>query len=305
MITHSLRKRGFFIVGCLVLSSLLITSCVTTQEEGRYLNDQIVAINTRVNKLEESTARKLSSDLDAKLGTIRERQAEVGSEINSLKAENQNISGRLEENAHLVKRAIERDTTEQDRVKANLAGLTQRLADAERRIKLLHEYLKLEPAGEPKKEDIKKEELKKEAPEAKIPAKQPPVPEEKQVSQEEQLYDLTLSAYREEEYEEALAGFKNFLEKFPKSELADNAQFWIAECHMALKQYEQAILAYQDVIKKYPKGNKVPNAMLRQALAFYEIKDKVSSKLLLRRLIKKYPDSSEAKIATQRLKDFK
>ena len=95
MSTHLLREKGFFIVGCLVLSSLLITSCVTTQEEGRYLNDQIVAINTRVNKLEESTARKLSSDLDAKLGPIRERQAEAGSEINSLKAEIQDISGRI------------------------------------------------------------------------------------------------------------------------------------------------------------------------------------------------------------------
>ena len=70
----------------------------------------------------------------------------------------------------------------------------------------------------------------------------------------------------------------------------------------AFKQYEQAILAYQEVIKKYPKGNKVPNAMLRQAFAFYEIKDKVSSRLLLKKIIKKYPDSSEAKIASAKLK---
>jgi TolA-binding protein len=71
---------------------------------------------------------------------------------------------------------------------------------------------------------------------------------------------------------------------------------------MGLRQYEQAILAYQEVIKKYPNGNKVPNAMLRQAFAFYEIKDKVSSRLLLKKIIKKYPDSSEAKIASAKLK---
>ena len=89
---------------------------------------------------------------------------------------------------------------------------------------------------------------------------------------------------------------------YPKSDLADNAQFWIGECHMSLEQYEQAILAYQEVIKKHPKGNKVPNAMLRQAVAFAEIKDKTSAKLLLKKVIKEYPNSSEAQIARAKLK---
>jgi len=115
-------------------------------------------------------------------------------------------------------------------------------------------------------------------------------------------YAQTLELYENEKYEEAIAGFKNFVKKYPKSDLADDAQFWIGESYMALKQYEQAILAFQIVKKKYPKGNKVPNAILRQALAFYEIKDKTSARLLLKRLIKKYPKSSEAKIAKAKLR---
>jgi tol-pal system protein YbgF len=118
-------------------------------------------------------------------------------------------------------------------------------------------------------------------------------------------YDQSLELYREGKYEDAIDGFKAFLRKYPKSDRADNAQFWVAECYMHLKQYEQAILSYQEVIKKYPKGNKVPNALLRQAMAFLEIKDKTSARLLLKKIVKKYPRSSEAKIAKRKLATLK
>jgi tol-pal system protein YbgF len=142
------------------------------------------------------------------------------------------------------------------------------------------------------------------APQVQTPAKPAPPPEV-QIPPDQKLYDVNMDIYRKEKYEEAIAGFKNFLDEYPKSKLADNAAFWIGESHMALKQYEQAILAFQKVIKKYPKGNKVPNALLRQALAFYELNDKTSAKLLLRKLIKQYPKTNEAKIAKNKLKTMK
>jgi tol-pal system protein YbgF len=119
------------------------------------------------------------------------------------------------------------------------------------------------------------------------------------------LYDYSLAAFREDRYEKAMEGFREFLAAYPKSDRGDNAQFWIGECYMALKQYEQAILAYQKVIKNYPTGNKVANAMLRQAIAFLEIKDKTSATLLLKRIIKNYPNSSEADIAKKKLETLK
>ena len=54
-------------------------------------------------------------------------------------------------------------------------------------------------------------------------------------------------------YEDAIQRFQGFHEKYPKSERADNALFWVGRIDFALKQYEQAILAFNDVIKNYPK----------------------------------------------------
>jgi len=283
----------------LIICLLLFTSSCVTEKEFLYLNDQIVALNKRVDRLDATLPKDLLS--------VREQQAKADVELNKIREEMQGVSGRLDENNRLVKRAVERDTTTQDDMDANLRDLQNRIAVLETGVRQLHEYLHLEPVAAGPEKALEERELRRPEPETRAPAVKPPVPvvERPEVSPEQQLYDINLALYREEKYEEAIVGFKDYLKKYPNSPLADNAQFWVGEAHMSLKQYEQAILAFQRVIKKYPKGNKVPNAILRQALAFYEINDKTSSKLLLKKLIRQFPNSSEAKIARGKLKAMK
>ncbi|MDY6882056.1 MAG: tol-pal system protein YbgF [Desulfatiglans sp.] len=285
-----LKKVTIANLGILVCLVLFCPSCVTSREDILYLNDQIVALNKRVSQIEESIGTKLSGKLDSSLQSIRNNQAELVAENDLVKSEIQSLSGRVEEAEHLLKRAIERDTTDQDAIKAGINDLTQRLS-------------KLEAGGVQLREGREKGNLAKGLG-PKIAGKESS-PVAQTISSESEVYDLALSAFKAQEYGEAIVRFKKFLEKYGKSDLADNAQFWIGECYMSLQQYEQAILAFQQVIKKYPKGNKVPNAMLRQAVAFYEINDRISARLLLKKIIKNYPGSSEAKTAESKLKTLK
>lgn len=291
------NKRNLIYLGLFIFSIILFSSCVTSQQDLLYVNDQLVALNSRVNKIEESMGTKLSSELDYKLESVRNRQAEAGADIDKIRGEIQELTGRVEDNRRLVKHVVEKDTGNQDGMQTRLSNLTERLTELEAKVKQIQESLGVKVSG-----DVEEKYAKKGSLERKEPLKKTQVIEESSAFSETQLYETTLATYKKAEYEQALIGFKSFIEKYPKSDLADNAQFWVGECYMGLKQYEQAILAYQEVIKKYPKGNKVPNAMLRQAFAFYEIKDKVSSRLLLKKIIKKYPNSSEAKIASAKLK---
>ncbi|MFO7987055.1 MAG: tol-pal system protein YbgF [Desulfatiglandaceae bacterium] len=285
-------------IGTCVL--LLLCSCVT-QKEFLYLNDQLVALNKRVDELEDQTEKKLSGKLNAELQAIRDRQADNVAEVDQVKTEIQRLSGQVQENNHWIKRSIERDTTEQDQVKESVSDLEAQIAELEAKTDRVYDHLGL------KIQDQQPEEVSTKEPDRaeKTPIPVPETEEADEVSAEKRLYEVNLALFKNEEYEEAISGFQNFIDKYPKSTLADNAQFWIGECYMGLKQYEQAILAYQNVIKKYPKGNKVPNALLRQAKAFYEIKDKTSSKLLLKKLIAKYPQSREAGTAKKRLEQMK
>jgi tol-pal system protein YbgF len=282
-----------------VLSVILLSSCVYDKEFA-YLNDQMIALNRRVTKIEESQAtvdKKLNQDLDARIQSIRSGTAETVSDMESLRSEIKMLSGRIEDNEQIIKRAVERDLGDQNTM--SLAQLTKKMDDLEGAVRRQQEYLGLQtlpPAVE---------KVEEEAPGTAEPAKEkagvPAVSE----SSEASLYDNALASFRKGNFEDAMGRFEEFLKKYPKSDRADNAQFWIGESYMSLKHYEQAILAYQKVIKDYPKGNKIPNAMLRQAMAFLEIKDQTSTKLLLRKIIKSYPKSNEAKIAAKKLQTLK
>ncbi len=280
-----------------VISMLLLISSCVTEKDFLYLNDQIVALNKRVEGLSKEVV------------SVREQQAKGDVELQKAREDMQGMSGRLDENNRLVRRSVERDTKTQDGTSANLSNLQDRTSRLDTDVKRIKAYLNLEPAAAAPEQEPEEKPLivAKTKPEPQTPAiRQPDSATEKpEVSSEQQIYERSVALYREEKYEEAISGFKNFVAKYPKSELADNALFWEGESHMALKQYEQAILTFQLVIKNYPKGNKVPNALLRQALAFYEINDKTSSKLLLKKLISQFPKSNEAKIAEGKLKTMK
>jgi tol-pal system protein YbgF len=217
-------------------------------------------------------------------------------EIESVKNNLRDLSGRIEDNDHMIKDVVEKDLSEQDAIRADLARLEdlfQRIEKLETTLRQQQEYLGLQPFDAEDLQMSEGGELDEES------------VQEAQSPEESEQYNYAYSLYIEEKYEQALELFKRFLNDYPESDLADNAQFWIGECHMAQKQYVQALRAYQEAIDKYPEGNKVPNAMWRQALAFLEINDETSSEIRLNEIIKQFPDSDEAKLAETKLKSLK
>jgi len=115
-------------------------------------------------------------------------------------------------------------------------------------------------------------------------------------------YEIAWSALDKKDYRLAIQRFRDFLKRYPKSNLADNAQYWIGESHYALREFDQAILEFDAVRRKYPQGEKVPAALLKQGYSFAELGEKVNARLILQEVIEKYPQSSEAMKAKQKLK---
>jgi len=308
--TASFLDKKYPIKLGLLLAILVLNSCGTPEKKQ---NDQVVSRISGINP-QETSGKDFSRDFDSELylllqeqkiinsslGSIQDRQAKNVAEIGKIRTRMQMFIGHAEENVNLANRTVKRNTIEQDEMKKKLSTLLARFKKIEASVQHLNNYLDLESGSPEARKGTATPPRKKEA-------YKPPLPVvgKEPVSPDKKLYALTLKLYRDGKYEEAISGFKNFIEKFPKSDLADNAQFWTGKSYMALKQYEQAILAYQDVIKKYPKGNKVIDAILFQAQAFYEIKDKATSKILLKKIIKKYPNSREAKIAKKRLREMR
>ena len=119
------------------------------------------------------------------------------------------------------------------------------------------------------------------------------------------FYQKGLAIYKNGDPQKARELFNQFLQKFPKHELAANVHYWLGETHYSEKNYDQAILEFQDVIKNFPGKEKVPAAMLKQAMAFKELGDVKSARYVYKRLVDDFPLADEVKTAREKLKELK
>jgi tol-pal system protein YbgF len=122
----------------------------------------------------------------------------------------------------------------------------------------------------------------------------------KETPEAQDEYKLGLRAYQEQQFDKSIQQFRSFQRKYPGSEMADDAQYWIGESYFNQRDFNRAILEFNDVLK-YRKGDRVPAALLRQAQAFLEIGDKTDARLILQKLLNDHPSSEQAQEAKTRL----
>lgn len=77
------------------------------------------------------------------------------------------------------------------------------------------------------------------------------------------LYDRGYTLFHQKSYDLAEATFRTFLTRFPDSDLADNALFWIGESHYAKGDFQAALGAFAETVDRFPQGNKVSDALLK------------------------------------------
>lgn len=117
-------------------------------------------------------------------------------------------------------------------------------------------------------------------------------------------YREGLGLVRQGQCAQAAVRLREFIRKNPKSDLADNAQYWIGACYFFQKEYGPAARELSDVMLRYPKGDKVPAALLLLADAFASSGETTDAKLVLRKLMTEYPRTEEAEQAKQKLQQL-
>ena len=81
----------------------------------------------------------------------------------------------------------------------------------------------------------------------------------------EQLYRSSYGDYIRDNFDLAIEGFQQLLGRYPRGDLADNAQYWIGESYYRQGRIREATQAFERVIDEYPEGDKVADAMVRKA----------------------------------------
>jgi tol-pal system protein YbgF len=116
-----------------------------------------------------------------------------------------------------------------------------------------------------------------------------------------ETYRSALQLYRDGQAEQSVQQFREFVRANPKSDLADNAQYWIGEAYYSRGDYNRSIMELNEVLLKYPQGDQVPGALLALATAFANSGDKIDAKLILQKLISDHAKSEEAEIGRRQL----
>lgn len=119
----------------------------------------------------------------------------------------------------------------------------------------------------------------------------------------DQLFAAAYGDYSRGNYDLAISEFRQYVETYPSTEMADNAQYWIGECLLAKKQVNEAIAEFDKVSALFPKGDKVPAARLKKGMALMETGQVEAAKAEFNAIIKLYSRSSEAVLARQQLGD--
>jgi tol-pal system protein YbgF len=137
--------------------------------------------------------------------------------------------------------------------------------------------------------------------------------------QPQDLYQAAYIDFSKGSYSLAIAGFREFLRRYPDHELAGSAQYWIGEAYLSLargfsdsaqsdkatESLEQAVQEFKKVLANYPRADKVPTALYKEALALIDLKQPAQAQARLQYLVDNFPRAEETALARERLAALK
>jgi tol-pal system protein YbgF len=120
----------------------------------------------------------------------------------------------------------------------------------------------------------------------------------------EQLFGAAVSDYYRGNYDLAISEFKQYVDTFPTSELADNAQYWIGEILYAQKKLPEAVSEWEKVATLSPQGDKTRVALYKRSLVLLDMGKKEEAVAQLLAITKNFANTNEAALATQQLQQI-
>lgn len=116
------------------------------------------------------------------------------------------------------------------------------------------------------------------------------------------LYNNALRDYNAGKYDLSSQEFADFMKYYGNTDLAGNAQFYLADIEYRQGNFEASVRDYDKVLEQYPGGPKASAAQLKKGYALLELGQREAGVRELNSLIARYPRSAEAAQARDRLK---
>ncbi len=287
------RWRAKFIFGVFCVGTFsLITACApgTSQEKSlTRIQSQISVLSTEMREAflkSEEERISLYKKLNGDVKLLQKNQADTSSISDELRASLIAIGAKLDEYNKRMENLSER---------LNLVEtiLTERMTFLSDQVSEIGRETTISPGSSPVQRQSP-------TPDTTIPSQQSSDTElEPEASQ---FYHTAYLAYVNGDFDTAIAGFEKYLELYPNTELADIAQYWIAESFFSLGEFETSLTEYDKFIAQYPESDKIPAAYLSKADVYLQLGRQLEAISHLKYIINQFPESDAARQAEERLR---
>lgn len=106
-----------------------------------------------------------------------------------------------------------------------------------------------------------------------------------------ELYDHARQLLSQTRYDEAEAAFREFLQRYPNNALTENARYWLGETYYVRKRYDDAAAAFLEGYQKHPKGSKAADNLLKLGLSLSALQKGPEACVALEKLVREYPNA--------------
>ena len=261
--------------------ALLATACATSSDMEK-LQSQISDLQEQVAQLKRTASSKeevqnVNTKIAEQTQTLLKSNATLVTKVDSIEERLNNAQGSVEQTNYRVDRMVQQLTqTQHDVEDLKAAAVAARAA--------VTPGPGTTTPGNPSMSEV---------------TVQPPATSSESPVE---TYQTAYRDYGRGNYDLAIAGFREVVTKYPKSDLADNAAYWIGESLYSQKKYREAIAQFDSVVTAYPKSDKVASALLKKGYAYIQLNEKNMGIVQLQYVVHEHPKSPEAAKAREELK---
>lgn len=189
----------------------------------------------------------------------------------------------LADQNEMLRRSSEQQQQQSEALQSKLSEISERLTETREQLQALARSSPLgesglgsSPSGTPAS-----------------PAPAAPAPRE--------LYSQAYTDCSRGNYDLGIQEFQEFIKTFAEHDLADNAQYWIGECHYGKKDYAQAIEDWNTLFRDYPASDKLPDGRFKKGVALEKLGKRGAALQEYRYVVDHYPNSPAASKAREKL----
>jgi tol-pal system protein YbgF len=122
---------------------------------------------------------------------------------------------------------------------------------------------------------------------------------------ETDAFNAASQQFRNGDFKNAAASFRDFIAKYPQSPYQPTAQYWLGNALYALRDYKGSTATWQNVVKNYPQHPRAPEALLAIANNQLEQGQKAAARKTLQQIVAQYGNSDVAQTAQNKLSQIK